>query len=106
MTPIPNDRSHDKTALKAVLFEGIHPSAVEVLKQGGYTNIVTHAKALAGAELQAALDGAHFIGIRSRTQLTAEVLAQASQLAAIGCFCIGTNQVDLKAAMRLGGYSG
>ncbi len=93
---------HAKTALKAVLLEGIHPSAIEVLKQGGYTNIVTHAKALAGAELQTALDGAHFVGIRSRTQLTAEVLAQAPQLAAIGCFCIGTNQVDLKAAMRLG----
>ena len=92
----------DKTALKAVLLEGIHPSAVEVLKQGGYTNIVTHAKALAGDELQAALDGAHFVGIRSRTQLTSNVLAQAPQLAAIGCFCIGTNQVDLKAAMRLG----
>ncbi len=92
----------DKTALKAVLLEGIHPSAVEVLKQGGYTHIVTYAKALAGAELQAALDGAHFVGIRSRTQLTAEVLALAPQLAAIGCFCIGTNQVDLKTAMRLG----
>ena len=102
MTPIPTDQTQDKAARKAVLLEGIHPSAVEVLKQGGYTNIVTHAKALAGADLQAALDGAHFVGIRSRTQLTAEVLAQAPQLAAIGCFCIGTNQVDLKAAMQLG----
>ena len=102
MTQPATDLTQDKTALKAVLLEGIHPSAVDVLKQGGYTNIVTHAKALAGADLQAALDGAHFVGIRSRTQLTAEVLAQAPQLAAIGCFCIGTNQVDLKAAMRLG----
>ena len=85
-----------------VLFEGIHPSAVEVLQQGGYTNIVTHAKALAGDELLAALADAHFVGLRSRTQLTAEVLAKAPQLAAIGCFCIGTNQVDLKAAMGLG----
>lgn len=91
-----------KAALKAVLLEGIHPSAVEVLRQGGYTHIVTHAKALAGSDLQAALEGAHFIGIRSRTQLTAAVLQQAPQLAAIGCFCIGTNQVDLNAAKRLG----
>lgn len=91
-----------KATLKAVLLEGIHPSAVEVLRQGGYTHIETHAKALAGAELLAALQGAHFVGIRSRTQLTAEVLEQAPQLGAIGCFCIGTNQVDLKAAMRLG----
>ena len=91
-----------KATLKAVLLEGIHPSAAEGLRQGGYTHIETYAKALAGAELQAALHGAHFVGIRSRTQLTAEVLDHAPQLGAIGCFCIGTNQVDLKAAMRLG----
>ena len=89
-------------ALKAVLLEGIHPSAEETLQRGGYTQIVTHAKALAGAELLEAIKGAHFLGIRSRTQLTAEVLQHADQLAVIGCFCIGTNQVDLKAAMRLG----
>ncbi len=102
MTPRPTDIALKKNNLKAVLLEGIHPSAVEVLQQGGYTNIVTHAKALVGAELLAALEGAHFVGIRSRTQLTAAVLEKAPQLAAIGCFCIGTNQVDLKAAMRLG----
>lgn len=91
-----------KSELKAVLLEGIHPSAVEALQQAGYTHIVTHAKALAGEELRAALADAHFVGIRSRTQLTADVLQQAQQLVAIGCFCIGTNQVDLKEAMRLG----
>ncbi|MBY4599030.1 phosphoglycerate dehydrogenase [Ottowia caeni] len=97
-----NDLHRQRAETKVVLLEGIHPSAVDVLKQGGYTRIETHAKALAGNDLLAALDGAHFIGIRSRTQLTAEVLERASQLTAIGCFCIGTNQVDLKAAMRLG----
>ncbi len=102
MTTRSNDLAPQKNDLKVVLFEGIHPSAVEVLQQGGYTNIVTHAKALAGDELLAALADAHFVGLRSRTQLTAEVLAKAPQLAAIGCFCIGTNQVDLKAAMGLG----
>jgi len=102
MTQPPINLPREKATLKAVLLEGIHPSAVDVLQQGGYTNIVTHAKALTGADLQAALDGAHFVGIRSRTQLTAAVLEQAPQLAAIGCFCIGTNQVDLRAAMRLG----
>ncbi|MDP3191117.1 phosphoglycerate dehydrogenase [Rhodoferax sp.] len=91
-----------KSALKAVLLEGIHASAVEALHQAGYTHIVTHAKALTGDELQAALLDAHFVGIRSRTQLNADVLQQAQQLVAIGCFCIGTNQVDLKAATRLG----
>jgi D-3-phosphoglycerate dehydrogenase len=96
------DLSVPKSALKAVLFEGIHPSAVEALQQAGYTNIVTHAKALAGDELRVALLDVHFVGIRSRTQLSSEVLQQAQQLVAIGCFCIGTNQVDLKEAMRLG----
>ena len=96
------DFSAQKATLKAVLLEGIHPSAVDVLRQGGYTNIVTHTKALMGDELLAALDGAHFVGVRSRTQLTAAILEAAPQLAAIGCFCIGTNQVDLKTAMRLG----
>ena len=102
MIHTPIDLPQKKAAHQAVLLEGIHPSAVDVLRQGGYTNIVTHAKALAGAELLAALEGAHFVGIRSRTQLTAHVLEHAPQLAAIGCFCIGTNQVDLKAAMGLG----
>lgn len=102
MTQTPTPLPRPQPTRKAVLLEGIHPSAVGVLQQGGYTDIVTHAKALAGAELQAALEGAEFVGIRSRTQLTAAVLAQAPQLSAIGCFCIGTNQVDLNAARRMG----
>ncbi|MBL8380982.1 MAG: phosphoglycerate dehydrogenase [Burkholderiales bacterium] len=88
--------------LKAVLLEGIHPSAVDALRRDGYTQIVTHARSLAGGDLADAIADAHFLGIRSRTQVTAEVLQHARKLAAIGCFCIGTNQVDLKAAMRLG----
>ena len=91
-----------KSDLKAVLLEGIHPSAIEALRRDGYTQVVSHAKSLSGAALADAVAGAHFLGIRSRTQITAEVLQHAQQLAAIGCFCIGTNQVDLKAAMRLG----
>ena len=91
-----------KSDLKAVLLEGIHPSAIEALRRDGYTQIVTHAKSLSGADLADAVADAHFLGIRSRTQVTAEVLQLAKQLTAIGCFCIGTNQVDLKAAMRLG----
>ncbi|MES2830578.1 MAG: phosphoglycerate dehydrogenase [Pseudomonadota bacterium] len=91
-----------KSALKAVLLEGIHPSAVEILQRDGYTHIVTESKALAGTALMDAVSDAHFIGIRSRTMLTAEVLQHASKLEAIGCFCIGTNQVDLRAAMQRG----
>ncbi|MDD2881123.1 MAG: phosphoglycerate dehydrogenase [Rhodoferax sp.] len=96
------DLSVSKSKLKAVLFEGIHPSAIDALQQAGFTRVVTHAKALAGDELRAALADAHFIGVRSRTQLSADVLQQAQQLVAIGCFCIGTNQVDLREATRLG----
>ncbi len=97
-----NDPATAKSELLVLLLEGIHPSAVEALRRDGYTRIVTHAKALAGSELRAALAEASFLGIRSRTQLTAEVLQHANRLSAIGCFCIGTNQVDLGAAMRLG----
>jgi len=96
------DSATPKSGLKAVLLEGIHSSAVQSLQDAGYTRIVAHAKALSGQALNDAISDAHFLGIRSRTQLTAEVLQHARQLAAIGCFCIGTNQVDLKAAMRLG----
>jgi len=96
------DSSAAKSELQAVLFEGIHPSAVEALQQAGYTRIVTHAKSLSGDELLAAIANAHFVGVRSRTHLSAEVLRHAQRLAAIGCFCIGTSQVDLKQAMRLG----
>jgi D-3-phosphoglycerate dehydrogenase len=98
----PRDGSPAKGEQLALLLEGIHPSAGEALRRAGYTRIESHAKALAGAELLAAVEGAHFIGIRSRTRLSAEVLQHAPRLATIGCFCIGTNQVDLKAAMRLG----
>ena len=96
------DPAATKSDLSVVLLEGIHPSAVEALRHGGYTRIVTHAKSLAGIELRAVLAEASFLGIRSRTQLTEEVLQHANRLAAVGCFCIGTNQVDLGAAMRLG----
>lgn len=91
-----------KEKLKFVLLEGIHPWAVEALQQDGYSHIVTSPTALEGTALIDAIADAHFLGIRSRTQLTAEVLAQAPKLTAIGCFCIGTNQVDLVDAMRRG----
>ncbi len=94
--------SLSKEKLKFVLLEGIHPWAIEALQQNGYSHIVTTPKALVGAELTNLIADAHFIGIRSRTQLTQQVLEQAPKLAAIGCFCIGTNQVDLSAAMRRG----
>jgi len=91
-----------KDKLKFVLLEGIHESALDVLRQDGYTNIVAHAKALSGDALAQAVADAHFLGIRSRTQLTEAVLEAATKLVAVGVFCIGTNQIDLRAAMLRG----
>ncbi|SFC82794.1 D-3-phosphoglycerate dehydrogenase [Polaromonas sp. OV174] len=94
--------SIDKDKIKFLLLEGIHPRAAEVLKSAGYTQIESLAGALSDDELKRKIATAHFVGIRSRTQLTAEVLAHATKLAAVGCFCIGTNQVDLPAARERG----
>ncbi|MDM9561202.1 MULTISPECIES: phosphoglycerate dehydrogenase [Bordetella] len=85
-----------------VLFENIHPSAREVFAAAGYTDIATHASALPPAELREALRGAQVAGIRSRTHLDAELLGAAPDLRVVGCFCIGTNQVDLNNAMQRG----
>ncbi|MGB4115763.1 MAG: phosphoglycerate dehydrogenase [Polaromonas sp.] len=94
--------SFDKAHIKFLLLEGIHPSAVKVLKAAGYSNIESISGALEGDALLAKIADAHFVGIRSRTQLTADVFAHAHKLAAVGCFCIGTNQVDLDAAREKG----
>jgi len=102
MNPASPRLSVPKDKLKFVLLEGIHDSAVQVLSQDGYTNVVRHRGALSGEDLIHAIEDAHFLGIRSRTQLTEAVLAQASRLTAIGAFCIGTNQIDLDAAARRG----
>ena len=87
---------------KIVLLEKIHASAVENLKAQGYSNIVQVPRALAGAELIDALSDADAVGIRSNTHMTAEVLHALPRLRTIGCFCIGTNQVDLNTAAALG----
>ncbi|KDM92649.1 phosphoglycerate dehydrogenase [Photobacterium galatheae] len=94
--------SLDKDKIKILLLEGVHPSALEVLNQAGYENIEYHKGSLAGEELLEAIKDAHFVGIRSRTQLTSEVFDAAKKLIAVGCFCIGTNQVDLAEASRRG----
>lgn len=87
---------------RIVLFENIHPSASEVFRAAGFTDIVTHASALPSADLQQAMQGAQVVGIRSRTHLTAPLLAELPDLRVVGCFCIGTNQVDVDAAMMRG----
>ena len=97
-----NKVSLDKSKIKFVLFEGVHQSALDTLHAAGYTNIDYYKKALDGDELKKAIKDAHFIGLRSRTHLTAEMIEAAPKLIAVGCFCIGTNQVDLNAAKARG----
>lgn len=94
--------SLDKDKIKFLLVEGVHQSALDNLRAAGYTNIEFHKGALDAESLKASVRDAHFIGIRSRTQLTEEIFAAAEKLVAVGCFCIGTNQVDLNAAARRG----
>ncbi len=96
------DTSLDKSKIKFLLLEGIHPSSEDILRQSGYTQIESISGALPEDQLLQKISDVHFVGIRSRTQLTAEVLAQAHKLVAVGCFCIGTNQVDLNAARERG----
>lgn len=87
---------------RIVLFENIHPSAKEVFSAAGFDDVITHASSLPPDELRKAVHGAQVLGIRSRTQLDSSVLAEAADLQAVGCFCIGTNQVDLDTAMLRG----
>lgn len=96
------DISLDKSKIRILLLEGVHQTAVDTLQAAGYSNIDYVKTALAGDELKAKIKDAHFVGIRSRTQLTEDVFQAAEKLIAVGCFCIGTNQVDLTAAAKRG----
>lgn len=89
--------SLDKDKIKVLLLEGVHQSAVDTFTSLGYENIEYLKTSLAEAELIEKVQDVHMIGIRSRTQLTEAVIAAADKLIAVGCFCIGTNQVDLVA---------
>ena len=97
-----NRTSLDKSKIKIVLVEGVHDSAVEIMQRAGYTQIVRNAKSLSPEQLRTEIADCHILGIRSRTQVSAQDLASSQKLIAIGCFCIGTNQVDLNQAMTLG----
>lgn len=96
------DVSFPRDKIHVVLLEGVHESAIESLRVAGYTNLTCVEKALDQRDLLALIRSAHMIGIRSRTQLTADVLRACDKLMAVGCFCIGTNQVDTDAARSLG----
>src|SRR3546814_12186074 len=94
--------SYPRQDIRVLLLEGVSQTAVDTFRDAGYTNIDLHAKSLPEDELRPRIADAHFIGIRSRTQITAEVLADARRLLAAGRYCIGTNQVDTDAAPLAG----
>ncbi|MGX5730286.1 phosphoglycerate dehydrogenase [Pseudoxanthomonas beigongshangi] len=94
--------SYPKQDIRVLLLEGVSQTAVETFRAAGYTQIDFHDKSLPEDELKRRIAEAHIIGIRSRTQLTEDVLSHARRLIAVGCFCIGTNQVDLEAAELAG----
>ncbi len=91
-----------KDKIRILLLEGVHHSALETLENNGYTNIEYLKTSLPEPELIEKVKDAHFIGLRSRTQITEAVVEAAQKLVAIGCFCIGTNQVDLAATQIRG----
>ena len=94
--------SLSKDKIRVLMLEGVNDSAIARFEQVGYSNLERLPKALDGQALIDAVKGVHILGIRSRTQITPEVLAAADRLFAVGCFSVGTNQVDLDAAERLG----
>ncbi len=96
------DTSYPKDKIKILLLENISDTAVRQFKDAGYTDIKRVSGALGEDELIREIGDVHLLGIRSKTQVTSRVLAHAKKLQAIGCFCIGVNQVDLKAATQQG----
>ncbi len=94
--------SFPRDQIKILLAENISDTAVAAFRQAGYTNIVTLPGAPAPEQLQTLLADVHLVGIRSKTDLSAAALAAAPKLLAVGCFCIGTNQVAKEAAADRG----
>lgn len=94
--------SYPQDKIKILLLENISDVSVEEFKEAGYTNIKKLTGALTEKELAAEIKDVHLLGIRSKTQITDKVLAKANKLLGIGCYCIGTNQVNMKAATSNG----
>ncbi len=97
-----NETSYPKDKINILFLENISDKAVQLFRQNGYTNVEKIAGALSESELIEKIKDVHLLGIRSKTTITPAVLAAANKLQAIGCFCIGVNQVNLKAATRSG----
>ena len=91
-----------KEKIKILLLEGVHPASLKLFKDHGYTDIETISAALTDADLKKKISQVHLLGIRSKTQLTKEIIAAGSRLLGIGAFCIGTNQIDMNSAIENG----
>src|ERR1035438_1876770 len=94
--------SFPKENIKILLLEGVHPATIEMFNKAGYSNIETKTSAMDENELIDSIDDIHILGIRSKTNITQKVIDKAHKLLSIGCFCIGTNQVDMNAAINRG----
>jgi len=101
-TPVKSITSMDKKNIKVLLLEGVHEQGINAFIKAGYENTTALSHALDEEKLIKALQGVRIVGVRSRTQLNERVLKACPQLIAIGCFCIGTNQVNLPVAQNLG----
>jgi len=97
-----SNTSYPKEKINILFLENISDKAVAQFKQNGYTNVKKLNGALSESQLINELKDVHLLGIRSKTQITKKILTAAPKLQAIGCFCIGVNQVDLKAATKQG----
>ncbi len=93
--------SYPKNRIKVLLLENVHPDALGLMKEEGYT-VTTHSGAMDEAELAEKIKDVSVLGIRSKTQLTRKVLENAPRLIAVGAFCIGTNQIDLEGCLEKG----
>lgn len=99
---MPTHPSQPEQKAKALLLEGVNDSAVELFLNSKNISVERLPKALEAGALREAIKGVELLGIRSRTQLTRDILADADRLTVVGCFSVGTNQVDLDAARRRG----
>jgi len=93
--------SYPKNRIKVLLLENVHPDALSLMKEEGYT-VTTHTGAMDEEELSEKIKDISVLGIRSKTQLTRKVLDNAPRLIAVGAFCIGTNQIDLNGCLEKG----
>ncbi|HEY9362747.1 MAG TPA: NAD(P)-dependent oxidoreductase, partial [Chitinophagaceae bacterium] len=98
----PKETSYPKEKIRILFLENISDSAIKKFRENGYTQVEKISKALTEEELIREIKNVHILGIRSKTKITAKVLEAATKLQAIGCFCIGVNQVDLKTATQKG----